>query len=79
MIALLATGLLSALFFPLVSPLMFGRTGRTAGHVALVVIRSTPEYILAFVLLQLWGPSMLPANNSTAASGPSSMPATAAP
>jgi phosphonate transport system permease protein len=26
-----------------------------------VVIRSTPEYILAFVLLQLWGPSMLPA------------------
>ncbi|MBO6784293.1 MAG: ABC transporter permease [Alphaproteobacteria bacterium] len=61
MIALLATGLLSALFFPLVSPVMFGRAGRTAGHVALVVIRSTPEYILAFVLLQLWGPSMLPA------------------
>ena len=61
MIALFATGLLSALFFPLVSPLMFGRAGRTAGHVALVVIRSTPEYILAFVLLQLWGPSMLPA------------------
>jgi phosphonate transport system permease protein len=27
----------------------------------LVVARSTPEYILAFVLLQLWGPSMLPA------------------
>ncbi|MEM9682672.1 MAG: ABC transporter permease, partial [Pseudomonadota bacterium] len=34
---------------------------RTGGHVFLVVARSTPEYILAFVLLQLWGPSMLPA------------------
>jgi len=25
------------------------------------VIRSTPEYILAYLFLQLWGPSMLPA------------------
>jgi phosphonate transport system permease protein len=24
-------------------------------------VRSTPEYILAYILLQLWGPSMLPA------------------
>ena len=24
-------------------------------------MRSTPDYILAFILLQLWGPSMLPA------------------
>jgi len=61
MIALVATGVLSMLFFPLISPLLLGRGARTAGHVALVVVRSTPEYILAFVLLQLWGPSMLPA------------------
>ncbi|MGZ0247465.1 MAG: PhnE/PtxC family ABC transporter permease, partial [Alphaproteobacteria bacterium] len=27
----------------------------------LVIARSTPEYILAFILLNLWGPSMLPA------------------
>jgi phosphonate transport system permease protein len=27
----------------------------------LVIARSTPEYILAYILLQLWGPSMLPA------------------
>jgi phosphonate transport system permease protein len=26
-----------------------------------VVARSTPEYILAYILLQLWGPSMIPA------------------
>ena len=31
------------------------------GHGLLVVMRSTPEYLLAFILLQLWGPSMLPA------------------
>jgi phosphonate transport system permease protein len=61
MIALVATGLLTLVFFPLISPLLFGRVSRTAGHIFLVVARSTPEYILAFVLLQLWGPSMLPA------------------
>jgi phosphonate transport system permease protein len=61
MIALVATGILTLLFFPLISPLLFGRGARTAGHLFLVVTRSTPEYILAFVLLNLWGPSMLPA------------------
>jgi phosphonate transport system permease protein len=61
MIALVATGFLTLLFFPLISPLLLGKGGRTAGHVLLVVVRSTPEYILAFILLQLWGPSMLPA------------------
>ncbi|MPY68658.1 MAG: ABC transporter permease [Alphaproteobacteria bacterium] len=61
MVALVATGVLTMFFFPLVSPLLLGRWARGAGHVFLVVVRSTPEYILAFVLLQLWGPSMLPA------------------
>ena len=45
----------------MVSPLLLGRPVRGIGHVVLVVLRSTPEYILAFILLQLWGPSMLPA------------------
>lgn len=61
MIALVATGLLAFLAFPLVSPLFFRRRSRVAGHVALVIVRSTPEYVLAYVLLQVWGPSMLPA------------------
>lgn len=60
-IALVLTGLLSFLFFPLISPLFFGRPARGLGHVVLVVMRSTPEYVLAYVMLQLWGPSMLPA------------------
>ncbi len=61
MIALVATAVLSMAFFPLISPPLLGRGARMAGNVFLVVVRSTPEYILAFVLLQLWGPSMLPA------------------
>jgi len=61
MIALVASGLLTLGFFPLISPLFFGRIGRSVGHFFLVVVRSTPEYILAYVCLQLWGPSMLPA------------------
>ena len=61
MIALVATGVLTLMMFPLVSPRFLGRWGRRVGHVVLVVVRSTPEYILAYVCLQLWGPSMLPA------------------
>lgn len=61
MIALVATGLLTLVFFPMISPLLLGRKSRWGGHLFLVVTRSTPEYLLAFVLLQLWGPSMLPA------------------
>ncbi|PHQ16930.1 PhnE/PtxC family ABC transporter permease [Marinobacter profundi] len=60
-IALVATGLLALLAFPLISTHFGGPVRRTSGHVALVIARSTPEYILAYILLQLWGPSMLPA------------------
>jgi phosphonate transport system permease protein len=61
MIALVGSGILTLLMFPLISPLLLGPMARRIGHVTLVVIRSTPEYILAYVGLQLWGPSMLPA------------------
>lgn len=60
-IALVATGLLALLAFPLISRHFGGPVRRTSGHVFLVVMRSTPEYVLAYILLQLWGPSMLPA------------------
>ena len=60
-IALVGTGFLALAFFPLISDKFFGRFGRTAGHLFLVVVRSTPEFILVYVFLQFWGPSMLPA------------------
>ena len=60
-IALVASGALALVFFPLISRRFFGRFGRTLGHGFLIVTRSTPEYILAYLFLQFWGPSMLPA------------------
>jgi phosphonate transport system permease protein len=60
-LALVATAFLTLAFFPLISEKFFGRIGRTLGHVLLVVLRSTPEFILVYIFLQLWGPSMLPA------------------
>ena len=60
-IALVGTGMLALMMFPLISDKFLGRFGRSIGHGVLVVIRSTPEFILAYIFLQLWGPSMLPA------------------
>lgn len=60
-IALVATGFLAMILFPVISRKFFGPAGRNVGHVFLVVLRSTPEFILAYIFLQLWGPSMLPA------------------
>lgn len=60
-IALVASGILALLLFPLVCRAFAGVIGRPFGRVALVVMRSTPEYMLAYVLLQTLGPSMLPA------------------
>lgn len=61
LLALLATGVTTLLTFPAISHL-FGRPyTRAGGHVFLVLMRSAPEYLLAFIGLLLWGPSMLPA------------------
>jgi phosphonate transport system permease protein len=60
-IALALTGVLAIASFPLACAHFVGRLGRRLAHGVLIVVRTTPEYILAYVLLQLWGPSMLPA------------------
>lgn len=60
-ISLVVTGVLTLLLYPLASRHFTNRVTGPLGHVFLVVMRSTPEYLLAFILLQLWGPSMLPA------------------
>lgn len=60
-VALVASGILALILFPLVCRRFAGIAGRPFGRVMLVVMRSTPEYMLAYVLLQTLGPSMLPA------------------
>src|SRR5215470_7007505 len=60
-VALVAMGAIALLLFPLICRRFAGRAGQLLGRVALVVVRSTPEYMVVYVLLQLLGPSMLPA------------------
>jgi len=60
-IAVVATGMVTLLIFPLISKHFGNRKRRVLGHVFLVIARSTPEYVLAYMLLTLLGPSMLPA------------------
>lgn len=60
-IALALTGVVTLALFPLIARQFFGWGGRTLGHVVLIAFRSTPEYVLAYVFLHLWGPSMMPA------------------
>ncbi len=59
--AVVLAGALALGLFPLLSRQFAARPLRWAGHWLLVLLRSTPELIITFVLLLLWGPSMLPA------------------
>lgn len=60
-IALVLTGALAFAGFGLIVPRVTSRAGRAVGHLGLVVLRSFPEYMLAYLFLQILGPSMLPA------------------
>lgn len=60
-LALVGSGALALALFPITCRQFAGRVGRPLGRAGLVVVRSTPEYMAAYVLLQLLGPSMLPA------------------
>jgi phosphonate transport system permease protein len=60
-IALVGTGIFALVAYAAVSRHFAGRLARTLSGYALIVLRTTPEYILAYAMLQLWGPSMLPA------------------
>ena len=51
----------SLALFPLVSQRFNGRVGRLLGRAFLLVVRGTPDYMFAYLLLQLLGLSMLPA------------------
>jgi len=60
-LSLLLTAFLALLLFPLVSNKFANKPTIFTSHIFLVILRSTPEYILAYIFLQLFGPSMLPA------------------
>ncbi len=60
-IVLALTGLMTVFGFSFASRHFSGKVLRRVAHWALIVVRTTPEYILAYVAVQLWGPSMLPA------------------
>ena len=60
-IALILTALLALILFPFNSKQFFSAPARFISHLGLVVLRSTPELVIAFALLLLLGPSMLPA------------------
>lgn len=60
-IALVGTGFFALISFPPATSHITSPPARNITHLILVVLRTTPEYLLAYVFLQLWGPSMLPA------------------
>ena len=60
-IVLVGTGLFALLSFPFACRHFASPLSNRLTHIGLIIIRTTPEYILAYILVQLWGPSMLPA------------------
>jgi len=60
-IALVLTGVIALLCYPLASQAISGRALRWPGRLLLLIMRSTPEMMIAFILLLLLGPSGLPA------------------
>ncbi|MCG9696360.1 ABC transporter permease [Shewanella sp. Isolate11] len=59
--ALGATHLLALTGYACASRHRCGNIGAGAGQLVLLLLRSTPEYLLAFIFMMLLGPSMLPA------------------
>lgn len=60
-LALILAGAIAFFGQALAVPRVAGRVGAVAGHLVLVILRSCPEYMLAYLFLQAFGPSMLPA------------------
>ncbi len=59
-IALVVTGALTLFLLLFCSKHLVPRVVQLITRGILVLLRSTPEYIIAFVAIQIWGPSMLP-------------------
>ncbi len=61
LIGLVTTACFALICFPLATNTFFSDRVRWLGDLYLVILRTIPEFILAYVFLQLFGPSMLPA------------------
>lgn len=59
-VAVVLTGVIVLVIYPVATLSLAGPWGRWPGRFLLLVLRSTPEMVLAFVLLLLFGPSGLP-------------------
>ena len=60
-VALVLTGTMTLLVFPFISYKFSNIYVRFLSHIVLIIFRSSPEYILAYLFLQIFGPSFLPA------------------
>ena len=60
-IALVVTAFVAMAAFPVICRHFVSRSTSRLGHLLLIVVRTTPEYVLAYIFVQIWGPSMLPA------------------
>ena len=60
-LAMLVSGLLALLQFPLISKHFFYRPARFFGNFLLIIQRSIPELVLAYIFLLMLGPSWIPA------------------
>ena len=60
-ISLVGSGIVALLLFPWISKHFFGPLVRTLSHYTLVAMRTVPDYIVAYILILVLGPSMLPA------------------
>jgi len=60
-IVLVGSGIMALICFPFATKHLGNLCQRGFMHSFLLIFRTTPDYILAYVFVQLWGPSMLPA------------------
>jgi len=60
-IVLAGSGFFALILFPGTSRHFVSRPFAAATKSILIILRTTPEYILAYTFILLWGPSMLPA------------------
>ena len=60
-VSLVLTGILALFLFPFISYKFSNKYLRFSSNIVLVILRSSPEYILAYLFLSIFGPSFLPA------------------